>query len=115
LKSRYAGNFRAALESALASLSAKEATLLKLCYLENIGPQALARMYSVSPRTAQRWLVAARDTLLERTRTALAASLSVRPAELDSLMMLVGSQLHVTLERVFAKRQTDSSVHEPEQ
>jgi RNA polymerase sigma-70 factor (ECF subfamily) len=102
LKMRYAGHFRAAIELALGSLPPKETALLKLCYLENASAAAIARMYGVSLRTAQRWLVEAREHLLASTREALAEALALPPSELDSLMLLVHSQLHVSLHRVLA-------------
>jgi RNA polymerase sigma-70 factor, ECF subfamily len=100
LKARYAEAFHSALERALTSLSVKERALLRLSYVDGATPGAIARMYAVSVRTAQRWLVDARARVLLRTREELTGALSLRPAELDSLLDLMKSQLHVTLRRV---------------
>ena len=79
LKARYAGAFHAALERALTSLSTKERALLRLCYIDNAPPSAIARMYGVSARTAQRWLLDARQRVLEHTCAELTYSaLSLR-------------------------------------
>lgn len=102
LKARYAAAFHAALERALTSLSAKERALLKLCYIEDATPAAIARMYDVSARTAQRWLLDARQRVLEQTRQELTSTLSLRPAELDSLFDVMKSRMQVTLRRVLA-------------
>ena len=100
LKARYQAAFHAALERALTSLSTKERALLRLCYVDGASPPEIARMYSVSARTAQRWLVDARERVLAKTRDELSGALSLRPAELDSLLDLMKSQMQVTLRRV---------------
>ena len=102
MKARYADAFHAALERALSSLPAKERALLRLCYVDDATPAAIGRMYAVSPRTAQRWLLDARESVLEKTRQELAQALSVRPPELDSLLALMKSRMHVTLQRVLS-------------
>jgi RNA polymerase sigma-70 factor (ECF subfamily) len=104
LKARYAEPFRNALERALRSLSERDATLIKLSYLDDISPSAMARTYGVSTRTVQRWIVDARAAVLEGARRILADELHVDPAELDGLMRLAQSQLKVTLERVLGDR-----------
>jgi RNA polymerase sigma-70 factor (ECF subfamily) len=56
-------------------------------------------MYGVNRATAARWLVAARQSLLERARAAMRASLGSSEEELESLALLLQSQLHVSLAR----------------
>ena len=109
LKARYARAFHAALERALTALSARERALLKLCYLDNAVPAAIARMYAVSTRTAQRWLLDARQRVLELTRAELTHALALRPAELDSLLELMTSRMHVTLQRVLGTDEITSA------
>jgi RNA polymerase sigma-70 factor (ECF subfamily) len=106
LKARYAAAFHAALERALSSLPTKERALLKLCYIDNATPSAIARMYGVSARTAQRWLLDARQRVLEQTREELKSKLSLKATELDSLLGLLKSRMQVTLRRVLAGSQT---------
>jgi RNA polymerase sigma-70 factor, ECF subfamily len=103
MKARYTKALNAALERALSALPSKQRALLKLCYVDAATPAAIARMYAVSPRTAQRWLLEARDQVLESTREQLASELAVRPVELDSLLELMKSRMHVTLQRVLAE------------
>jgi RNA polymerase sigma-70 factor (ECF subfamily) len=100
LKSRYAGAFHAALERALCALSPKERALLRLCYVDDAAPSSIAGMYNVSVRTVQRWLVDARARVLEQTRAHLTETLAVRGTELESLLELMKSRMHVTLQRV---------------
>jgi RNA polymerase sigma-70 factor (ECF subfamily) len=56
-------------------------------------------MYGVNRATAARWLVAARKSLLERARAAIRQSLGASDKELESLGVLLQSQLHVSLAR----------------
>jgi RNA polymerase sigma-70 factor (ECF subfamily) len=100
LKLRHAGDFKVVLEQALARLDARQVTLLKLAFVEQLAPSAIGVMYGVSARTVQRWLVDLREELLKTTREGLRARLSLSPSELDSLLGLVDSQLQVSLYRV---------------
>jgi RNA polymerase sigma-70 factor (ECF subfamily) len=100
LKLRHAGDFKVVFEQALAELDARQVTLLKLSFVEQLAPSAIAVMYDVSARTVQRWLLDLREGLLKKTREGLRARLSLSPSELDSLLGLVDSQLQVSLYRV---------------
>jgi RNA polymerase sigma-70 factor (ECF subfamily) len=100
LKLRYAAEFKQALEQALSELGAREVTLLKLSFIEQLSASAIAVMYNVSSRTVQRWLVDLREVLLSRTREGLKARLGLAPSELESLLGLVDSQLQLSLHRV---------------
>jgi len=100
LKLRYARDFKLALENALSGLDARQVTLLKLSFIEQLSASAIGVMYGVSSRTIQRWLAELKDTVLARTREGLKARLSLSPSELDSLLGLMQSQLQVSLHRV---------------
>ena len=103
LKLRYAADFKIALETALARLEARQVTLLKLSFIEQLSASAIGVMYGVSSRTAQRWLVELRETLRVSTREALRARIALSPSELDSLLGLVDSQLELSLNRVLGE------------
>jgi RNA polymerase sigma-70 factor (ECF subfamily) len=100
LKLRHAADFKRAFEDALAQLEARQVTLLKLSFIEQLAPAAIGQMYGVSARTVQRWLLELRVRLRTATREGLQKRLALSPAELESLLGLVDSQLHVSLERV---------------
>ncbi|HXK18241.1 MAG TPA: sigma-70 family RNA polymerase sigma factor, partial [Polyangiaceae bacterium] len=68
LKLRYAADFKVVLENALSLLDARQVTLLKLSFIEQLAPSAIGVMYGVSSRTVQRWLVDLRETVRESTR-----------------------------------------------
>jgi len=100
LKLRHAADFKVVFEAALSQLDAREVTLLKLSFIEQLSASAIGIMYGVSARTVQRWLADLRESLLLRTREGLRARLALTSAELDSLLGLVDSQLSVSLYRV---------------
>jgi RNA polymerase sigma-70 factor (ECF subfamily) len=97
LKLRYAEQFQRCLDRALREIASGDAALLKLCYLNQTPPSALASMYGVSTRTVQRRIADVRERILELTRGYLQAELSLAPNELDSLLALVQSRLHLSL------------------
>lgn len=103
LKLRYATDFKVALEAALSRLDARQITLLKLSFIEQLSASAIGVMYGVSSRTVQRWLVDLRDNVRVTTRQVLQARTAVTPSELDSLLGLVDSQLQLSLHRVLSK------------
>lgn len=106
LKLRYAADFKIALESALAQLDARQVTLLKLSFIEQLSASAIGVMYGVSSRTVQRWLVDLRAAVRLSTRQVLQARIAISPSELESLLGLVDSQLSLSLYRVLGARST---------
>jgi len=101
LRPRLQVEFRAAFEAALGSLETRERNLLKHHFLDGLSVDELAILYRVHRATAFRWLTRARERVLSQTRQALAARLSLRRSELDSVMQLVDSQLEVSVVRLF--------------
>jgi RNA polymerase sigma-70 factor (ECF subfamily) len=99
IRTRYKTQLEAAIAAALEELDDRERTLLRLHLGERLSIDVLAAMYSVNRATTARWLVAARQHLLERARAAIRASLGSSDEELESLGVLLQSQLHVSLTR----------------
>lgn len=97
LKQAYRAEFREAVRGALANLEARERTLLCQHYLDDLGIDQLGALYRVHRATAARWVAAAREELLERTRASLQERLSISSPELDSVLRLIASRLDVTL------------------
>ncbi len=98
LKSRYGSEVENALRAAIAGLTAHEASLLRLHFLEGVTSDAIARMYQVTRRTVHRWLAEARDRITEQVRRTLSDRLGVSAAELDSLIAFVQSQVDLTIQ-----------------
>lgn len=99
IRTRYKAQLEQAIASALAELTDRERTLLRLHLGERLSIDVLGSMYSVNRATVARWLVAARQSLLSRARAAMRASLGASERELESLGGLLQSQLHVSLAR----------------
>jgi RNA polymerase sigma-70 factor, ECF subfamily len=97
VKQRYREPFKRAFEQAIEELSARDRTLLKLHVLERASIDAIGALYKVHRGTAARWLEAIRDKLGDRTRAILSEQLKIAPAELDSIVRAIQSQVSVTL------------------
>jgi RNA polymerase sigma-70 factor (ECF subfamily) len=102
LKERCRGNLRAAFAVALGELEPRERTLLRQHYLEGLGIDALAPLYQVHRATCARWIESARAKILRRVQSHLRDTLDLPPAELDSTIILVQSQLDLSLSRHLA-------------
>jgi len=99
IRARYKTELEEAIAAALLELGDRERTLLRLHLGERLSIDTLGSMYGVNRATAARWLVAARQSLLERARAAIRARLGSSEEELESLGVLLQSQLHVSLAR----------------
>lgn len=97
LKDRYRHEFRDAVRGALSELDQRERTLLRALLGTDAGVAEVAAVFGVHRVTASRWLSKIRHTLLRATRRRLAASLSLSDPELDSVLQLIESDLHVSL------------------
>lgn len=89
--------FRAALATALAALSPRDRTLLRMHTLDGVPLAALATMHRVDRATISRWLAAAREEIYRSTRRALAAQAGVAAADFDSFVDVIRSQFDVSL------------------
>jgi RNA polymerase sigma-70 factor (ECF subfamily) len=99
LKTRYSKEFARAFERTLAELPAKEASVLRLYFLEGMTADAIGVTYRVSGRTVQRWIAESRQNILREMRRLLRQALAIDERELESLFELVRSQLDVSLRR----------------
>jgi len=100
IKARYRAEFKAAFQSAFATLSSRDRNVMRLNLLDGLNIDQIGSMYSAHRATVARWIALAREKLDEGTRALLADKLRVAPAELDSLVGLVRSQLEVSLTRL---------------
>ena len=90
----------ASLQAALAALSERERTLLRLHHLHGLTMDRLATMYGEHRSSVARHVVQARERLLKLTRRELAARLKLEGRELESLLGLVQSRLELSLHRL---------------
>lgn len=104
LQKRYREEFRAAFATAIAALSARERTLLRLTSLDGLTLAQVGPMYGKDASTISRWLLSAREQLLSGTRAALSATLQLSTTELDSVMRAADSELNLSLSRLLESR-----------
>jgi len=97
LRARYAGAFTAAFREAIAGLSRRDRGLLRFTFVEMLTPARVGAMYGVHRTTAMRWIDAAQEEVLARTRARLIERLRLSPSECDGIFALVRSRLSLTL------------------
>jgi RNA polymerase sigma-70 factor (ECF subfamily) len=96
--------FERAFVLALAQLTDREKSLLRLHYLDGMTLPQLATVYRTHRATAVRWVAAARQRLLDRTRAMLADELHVPFSDCDSIIRAAREELELTFHRLFATR-----------
>jgi RNA polymerase sigma-70 factor (ECF subfamily) len=101
--------FQRAFTLALAQLDNREKSLLRMHYLDGMTLEQLATVYRTHRATAVRWLAAARQRLLDRTRATLVEQLRVPIADCESIIRSAREQLELTLHRLFASEITASA------
>jgi RNA polymerase sigma-70 factor (ECF subfamily) len=72
---------------------------LKLYFVQGLTVEEIGRMEGTHKSTVSRWLARTRAAVLAEVRRKLGAQLKLSPAELDSLIGAMRSQLHVSLHR----------------
>ena len=97
MKESCRGPFVAAFREALAGLGQRERALLRFTFIDGLSPAQAASIYGVHRTTAMRWIEAAEDQVLARTRALLMERLHLSPIECDEIFALVASRLDVTL------------------
>jgi RNA polymerase sigma-70 factor, ECF subfamily len=100
IKERYRDEVNAALRDAFSSLSAEQRNLLRLAYRDGRSIDEIGSLLGAHRSTAARWIAEARDTILQAAQEKLAGRLRLTPAELESLIRLLRSQLHLSVSRL---------------
>lgn len=99
MKRTYAREFQAAFVEALAGLGPREQTLLRYHHVDGLNIDEIGAIYRVHRVTAFRWLEKAKETLVAATLTLLRGRLNITPRELESVLRLIRSQVHLSLVR----------------
>ena len=100
LKEEHRAAFKAALEAALAALTARERNVLRMHVVHALSIDAIGRAYQVHRATAARWLTGIREKLDRETRRLLREQRGLTDPEFDSLVRLVESRIEVSFRRV---------------
>lgn len=99
LRMRFRGEFRAAFGEALRSLSDKDRVILRHHLLDRLSIDRIGQLYDVHRSTAARWLANIREQIHERTQEEFRVRLGLEPADFESLMAMVLSQLSYSIGR----------------
>ncbi len=101
IKQRYRNEFRQAFEQAIERLDDRQRTLLKYHHVDELNIDEIGSIYRVHRVTAYRWLEKAKEVLVNHTLDLLRARLNVEKPEMDSILRMIRSQLHLSIHRVF--------------
>ena len=99
MKRTYANEFKSAFSAALAQLGAREQTLLRYHHVDGLNIDEIGAIYRVHRVTAFRWIEKAKDALVKSTLDTLRTRLKLPAAELDSVLRMIRSQIHLSLVR----------------
>ncbi len=102
LRATYQDDFLAAFRASIAGLSRRDRGLLRFTFIEHLTPAHIGAIYGCHRTTAMRWIEAARDEILKRTRSRLMERLQVSASECDRMFALVRSRIDITLNGLLA-------------
>ncbi|MBV1860496.1 MAG: sigma-70 family RNA polymerase sigma factor [Nannocystaceae bacterium] len=97
LRMRFREEFRAAFGEALRSLSDRDRVILRHHLIDRLSIDRIGQLYDVHRSTAARWLSSIRDQIHARTQDEFRVRLGLAPADFQSLMALVLSQLSYSI------------------
>ncbi len=100
LKQQHAAAFSAALLDAARGLEPRLRSVLRMHFVDGLTIDEIGQAYAVHRATAARWILRAREVLLQSTRAILLVRLAVTEDELAQLTALVQSQLDVSLSQL---------------
>jgi RNA polymerase sigma-70 factor, ECF subfamily len=107
MKEKYRREFREAFLGALDKLQPRQQGLLRYHYVDGLNIDEIGTIYRVHRVTAYRWLEKAREDLVRTTSELLQAKLRVGDTEFDSILRMIRSQLHVSLQRYLQDREPE--------
>jgi RNA polymerase sigma-70 factor (ECF subfamily) len=99
MKRTYSNEFKQAFASALAQLGAREQTLLRYHHVDGLNIDEIGAIYRVHRVTAFRWLEKAKEQLVKSTLEILRGRLKLPADELDSVLRMIRSQIHLSIIR----------------
>jgi RNA polymerase sigma-70 factor, ECF subfamily len=100
-KARYGTEFKEAFRQAVETLTPRDRSLLRQAYVRDASVVEIGTLYGVHGATAARWVANAREKLSRSLRKSLSARLKISNDELQSILRIIESTVHVTLERYF--------------
>jgi RNA polymerase sigma-70 factor, ECF subfamily len=99
MKRTYSNEFKAAFTEALTQLGPREQTLLRYHHVDGLNIDEIGAIYRVHRVTAFRWIEKAKELLVKATLDTLRTRLKLPADELDSVLRMIRSQIHLSLVR----------------
>ncbi len=99
MKRTYSNEFKSAFADALKTLGPREQTLLRYHHVDGLNIDEIGAIYRVHRVTAFRWIEKAKDQLVKTTLEHLRTRLKLPSAELESVLRMIRSQIHLSLVR----------------
>jgi RNA polymerase sigma-70 factor (ECF subfamily) len=99
MKRTYSNEFKAAFTEALTQLGPREQTLLRYHHVDGLNIDEIGAIYRVHRVTAFRWIEKAKEVLVKTTLDTLRTRLKLPADELDSVLRMIRSQIHLSLIR----------------
>jgi len=99
MKRTYSNEFKAAFTEALTQLGPREQTLLRYHHVDGLNIDEIGAIYRVHRVTAFRWIEKAKEILVKTTLDTLRTRLKLPADELDSVLRMIRSQIHLSLIR----------------
>jgi RNA polymerase sigma-70 factor (ECF subfamily) len=100
LKRHYRHEFASAFTEAIGALAPEDRTALRQHFVDRLTVDQIAHAQGIHRATAARRVQKAREDLLADTRKRLMARLRLSRGELESVMRMIESQLHVSVGRL---------------
>jgi RNA polymerase sigma-70 factor (ECF subfamily) len=97
IRARHGAELATALRAAVATLPARERSLLKLHVLDGLTIDDLCGFYEVHRATVARWIVKLKLQLFEEATRQLKEALAIDTSEVESLCRALGSQIDLSL------------------
>jgi RNA polymerase sigma-70 factor (ECF subfamily) len=97
LKMQHREIFNRALSIALRQLPRRERLILRMNLIERVSTTRIAAMYKVSQPTVSRWIQRTAQTIFATVKDLVCDELAIDTRELDSLLLLVRSQIEITI------------------
>ena len=99
MKRTYSEQFKQAFSVSLTKLGAREQTLLRYHHVDGLNIDEIGAIYRVHRVTAFRWIEKAKDQLVKGTMEILRDKLKLPANELESVLRMIRSQIHLSLVR----------------
>jgi RNA polymerase sigma-70 factor (ECF subfamily) len=81
----------------MSKLDDRQLTVLRQHYLDGLTTGQLGLLYGVDRSTISRWIISARETILDEIKATVRDKLELSRQGMDSVLGLLGSRLDMTL------------------